>query len=109
MKEALRRGLGEPVWLFPNDAGTFRIRGEKAFRRTLKRAGLPASGLYDLRHTFTSLLLAASALISYVSAQLGHANPTTTLRHYAKSLPSKGRRWVEVLDRAEWPSEPSFG
>jgi hypothetical protein len=44
-----------------------------------------------------------------VSAQLGHTNPTTTLRHYAKWIPSKGPRWVEVLDRADWSSEPDFG
>ena len=81
----------------------------KAFRQTLKRAELPAFRLYDLRHTFASLLLAASAPITYVSAQLGHANPTTTLRHYAKWIPSKGRRWIEVLDRADWPTEPTFG
>jgi hypothetical protein len=38
-----------------------------------------------------------------------HANPTTTLRHYAKWIPSRGRRWVEVLDRADWPAEANFG
>ena len=37
-----------------------------------------------LRHTFTSLLLAQNAPITYVSAQLGHADATTTLRWYAR-------------------------
>jgi hypothetical protein len=37
--------------------------------------------------------------IAYVSEQLGHANPSTTLRFYAKWIPNKGRRWVDVLDR----------
>ena len=69
-----------------------------AFRRALKRAKLPGFRLYDLRHTFASLLLAAGAPITYVSAQLGHANPTTTLRHDARWIPSKGRRWVDALD-----------
>ena len=36
------------------------------------------------RHTYASLLLAAGAPITYVSAQLGHANASTTLRYYAK-------------------------
>ena len=31
-------------------------------------------------------------------AARGHANPTTTLRHYARWIPSKGRRWVDALD-----------
>ena len=59
--------------------------------------------------TFASLLLAAGAPITYVSAQLGHATPTTTLPFYAKWIPSKGRRWVEVLDRAELRDEVNFG
>jgi integrase len=46
--------------------------------------GRPAFRLYDLRHTYASLLLAGRTPITYVSAQLGHANPTTTLRYYAK-------------------------
>jgi hypothetical protein len=37
-----------------------------------------------------------------VSAHLGHATPTTTLRYYAKWIPSQGRRWVEVLDEADF-------
>ena len=51
------------------------------FHQVRKRAGLPHFRLYDLRHTFASLLLAAGAPITYVSAQLGHANPATTLRY----------------------------
>jgi hypothetical protein len=34
-----------------------------------------------------------------VSAQLGHANPTTTLRHYARWMPKKAKRWVNSLDK----------
>ena len=86
-----------------------RPRAGKAFRRLLKTAGLPGFRLYDLRHTYASLLLAAGAPITYVSAQLGHANPTTTLRYYAKWIPSKGRRWVEVLDGADLRAEANFG
>jgi integrase len=98
---ALRRGWGEPTWLFPNDEGNphDESRVRKAFKRALKRAKLPAFRLYDLRHTYASLLLAAGAPITYVSAQLGHANPATTLRYYARWIPSRGRRWVDLLDR----------
>ena len=100
-EEALRRGWGEPAWLFLNDEGNphDESRVRKAFKRALKRAKLPAYRLYDLRHTFASLLLAAGAPITYVSAQLGHANPATTLRYYARWIPSRGRRWVDLLDR----------
>lgn len=42
-------------------------------------------------------------------AQLGHATPTTTLRYYARWIPSQGRRWVEVLDRATWAPDAEVG
>ena len=71
----------------------------RVFKTGLKDAKLPAFRLYDLRHTFASLLLAAGAPITYVSAQLGHVNPSTTLRYYARWIPSKGQRWVDLLDR----------
>jgi Phage integrase family len=66
------------------------------FKRALGKAKLPAFRLYDLRHTFASLLLAASAPIAYVSAELGHVNLSTTLRYYA--------RWIRWTTRA--PSRP---
>jgi integrase len=98
--EALRRGWGEPAWLFPNEENRplDEAKMRKAFKRALKRAGLPAFRVYDLRHTYASLLLATGAPLTYVSAQLGHASPDTTLRHYARWIPSKGRRWVNALD-----------
>ena len=69
------------------------------FRRLLRRAGLSHHRAYDLRRTYASLLLADGAPLTYVSAQLGHANPTTTLRHYARWMPTKGKRWVNALDK----------
>jgi hypothetical protein len=96
-----RHGTGEPQWLFPNEEGgpMDESRARKAFKRALKDAQLPTFRLYDLRHTYASLLLAAGAPITYVSAQLGHANPTTTLRYYARWIPGQGQRWVILLDR----------
>ncbi len=70
----------------------------KAFAQALKRAKLPGFRLYDLRHTFASLLLAQNAPITYVSAQLGHTDATTTLRWYARWLPRTDRRAMDMLD-----------
>jgi integrase len=83
--ESFRSGNGEPEWLFPTQEGTLMDKDHLGgiFRRLLKRAGLPHHRVYDLRHTYASLLLADGAPLTYVSA-LGHANPTTTLRHYAR-------------------------
>ena len=100
--EALKRGTGEPEWLFPNEDGKLmdESRVRKAFKRALKNAKLPEFRVYDLRHTYASLLLAERAPITYVAEQLGHANLSTTLRYYAKWIPSRGQRWADVLDRA---------
>ena len=69
------------------------------FRRTLKRAGVGPYRVYDMRHTFASLLLAENAPITYVAMQLGHSNPATTLRYYARWIGTPGKRWVTLLDR----------
>jgi hypothetical protein len=106
--EALRNGSGEPEWLFPRADGTLMNKDYAAgvFRRILKRAGLQHYRVYDLRHTFASLLLAESAPITYVSAQLGHSSPATPMRFYARWIPSQGKRWVNALDRKPRANEP---
>jgi integrase len=59
------------------------------FNATLKRADLATDGrdkkpvLHDCRHTFASLLIAQGLDIVFISRQLGHASPATTLRIYA--------------------------
>jgi integrase len=42
--------------------------------------------MHDLRHTFASLLIAQGLDVVFVSRQLGHANPATTLRVYASEF-----------------------
>ena len=71
----------------------------KVYKRVLKRAQLPGFRLYDLRHTYASLLLAEGAPISFVSHQLGHRSPDTTLRFYARWLPSIGKSFAALVDR----------
>ncbi len=106
--EALRNGRGEPEWLFPRADGALMNKDYAAgvFRRILKHAGLPHYRVYDLRHTFVSLLLAESAPITYVAAQLGHSSPATTMRFYAHWMPNQGKRWVNALDRKPRAKEP---
>ena len=71
----------------------------KVYKHVLKRALLPGVRLYDLRHTYASLLLAEGAPISFVSHQLGHRSPDTTLRFYTRSLPSTGKSFAGLVDR----------
>jgi len=89
-------------WLFPAaDGGPLDHRSVgHVFRRILKRAKLPPHRLYDLRHTFASLLLNAGAPITYVSAQLGHADPAITLRVYSRWLPTADTTWADFFESA---------
>ena len=101
-RDSLRNGWGEPEWLFPSTTMTPLDHNNvaKVFKRVLKRAGLPGFRLYDLRHTYASLMLAAGAPISFVSHQLGHRTPDTTLRFYARWLPSTGKSFAALADQS---------
>jgi integrase len=83
--------------MFPTSTGTLieAVALGKRFRLVLRKAGLPAFRLYDLRHTYATHLLAEEASITYVAAQLGHARPTTTLA--LRALDPAGQ---QGLDRA---------
>jgi len=63
----------------------YRDVGE-GFQAAVKAAGLTGPGrltLHSLRHTFTSLLISKGLDVVFVSRQLGHVSPTTTLGVYA--------------------------
>jgi len=99
--QAPRRGWPQvPEWVFCTEAGTAldESRVRKAFAKALQAAGVSAHRVYDLRHTFASVLLARGVPLTYVSAQLGHALPTTTLQFYARWIPTKGERFIEAVD-----------
>ena len=89
-----------PDWLFLSRRGEL-INADwprRVFAKVLKRAGLPWHTPYDLRHTFATLHLAKGHPITYVSAQLGHSDPSTTLRWYAHWLPTSDKRFADALD-----------
>ena len=100
--ETMTGRWGNSPWLCPNDQG--RLYEERhlrrVFHRILHRAGLPSFRVYDLRHTYASLLLSSSVPLLYVSQQLGHTNATTTLRYYARWIPTGDQRYVDMLDAA---------
>jgi len=60
-------------------------------------AGLPNFTLYDLRHTFATHLLMEGADLLYVSYQLGHAKPTTTLLYYAHFMPRGDKKHLDRM------------
>lgn len=89
-----------PEWIFINSVGRpiDENRPRKVFTKVLARAALRDHTVYDLRHTFATLHLAKGHPITYVSAQLGHSSPSTTLRWYAHWLPTSEKRYADSLD-----------
>jgi integrase len=64
----------------------------------LHSAELERRPLYQMRHTYATLALAAGARIEWVSRQMGHRDIRTTLRFYATFLPEVDERNVSLLD-----------
>jgi integrase len=58
----------------------------RVWKQALEAAGVEYRPLYQMRHTYATLALAAGADIYWVSKQLGHTNIHTTLKHYARFL-----------------------
>jgi integrase len=63
----------------------------------LTRAGLPAVGLYTLRHTCARLLLVADQPAKVVSERLGHSSITLTLDTYSHVLPTMQKRASDLM------------
>jgi integrase len=77
----------QPQWdlVFPTATGRPRTAANqhKAWKRLLKRAGLPTSTkFHDLRHSAATLALAHGVPLFDVSRMLGHASVSTTADRY---------------------------
>jgi integrase len=57
--------------------------------------------VYEMRHSFACLALAAGAPLEWVSKQLGHADTRVTLKHYARFLRAADERALALLDAFE--------
>jgi integrase len=71
---------------------------EHVWRAVLRRAELRYPKIHTLRHTVASLLLARRESLAYVSEQLGHSRPASTLKVYTHLVPREGHRAVDGLD-----------
>lgn len=73
--------------------------GEK-MRRRARALGLPELRNHDLRHLHASILLAEGLPIPAVSARLGHASPTVTMRIYAHALKGQDAEAAATMEAA---------
>lgn len=98
-KAALAAGrIASPVF-HDTAGGHLRLSNlvKNSFKPILARAGLPAVGLYTLRHTCATLLLLANEPAKVVSERLGHSSVTLTLDTYSHVLPTMQKRAADVL------------
>lgn len=103
-REALELGRAAPddlVFQRPEGGPVSQRHAHRWVQAAAKRAGLPAVRVHDLRHSFGSVLVSAGVPITTVARHLGHANPATTMRLYARELDETQRLGLvrEVLSR----------
>ena len=93
----------EPVgegYIFSDDGGTTAWkpnRVTKTFLRYRRAAGLRSFRLHDLRHFMATEMLEAGVPIVTVSRRLAHRRVSTTMDHYAHSVPGGDAQASAVL------------
>ena len=91
-------GLVFPTTTGTTTSGTNRLG--RYFRPLLKRVGLPAIRLHDLRHTCATILLMAGKHPKYVQELLGHANISITLDTYSHVIEGVDGGLGDAMDEA---------
>jgi hypothetical protein len=79
---------------------------ERHFHRCLDKAGLHHRRLYDLRHTFASLLLTPAHRSSTSVSKWGIKNIQLTVKLYGHLEPRANRHWLKKLPGAK-KSQPA--
>ena len=104
-EEKLRLGSlwQENGLVFPTTTGTTtsgtNLLG-RHFKPLLKRAGLPAIRLHDLRHTCATILLMAGKHPKFVQEMFGHANISITLDTYSHVIEGMDGGLADAMDDA---------
>lgn len=70
----------------------------REFYPTLEAAGMRKIRFHDLRHSYTSLLIAQNENVKFIQSQLGHASITTTIDRYGHLMPISSKEVGNRLD-----------
>ena len=69
------------------------------FKKVLKKVNIQVRKLYNLRHTFASLLISKGEDITWVSKTLGHESVQTTLKYYTKYIIKEEDARIENISK----------
>ena len=81
---------------------------KKAWRNTLRRAGVPYFSLYELRHTFATRLSAGGVADHFVTLMLQHGD-AGVFKRYSQAKLNMMREALDRLDRQANEHERSSG
>lgn len=67
------------------------------FKAFINQTNLPHITFHGLRHTYATICITKGIDISTVAAQLGHANPTTTLKIYSHIIQAQQQSAAQLI------------
>lgn len=74
-------------------------------KRGCEYIGIPIKTMHKIRKTYASTLLHSGVNLSIVKDMLGHADESTTLRHYIYNIEDKTETYNKVLEALEEKNE----
>ncbi len=84
------------IYLFESNLGKPYTTADKIsawyWKPALKELGIAYRNLYQMRHTFASMMIANGEDILWVSKMLGHKDSSMTLQKYARYIKQEGKR-----------------
>lgn len=96
---------GEP-WTAYNLRWRFLKTVEQANLALAEEEQISGATPHSLRHTCAAWLMSEGVNVKYVQQQLGHTEPTFTLREYGHLVPGKAEEIADEFERGtNWPHE----
>ncbi len=106
LKEALLdyKEVASSDWVFINPYTNRHFTSSKSiikryFKPLLEACKIEYKTFYALRHTFASLSAQNGIPMSLISKQLGHANPSVTMKYYVKHNLLDNANDIDIFDK----------
>ena len=98
---ATRKKSISSQWVFPSRSNSGHIEEyKKAWQQVRKEAGLEGLRLHDLRRSISSIAQENRIAAAVAGAQLGHKDPSTTMKHYTDIALYAQREAVNIVAQA---------